>query len=99
MPTYVYESVLPDGQSGPPGEVFEVTQRMSEPALTQHPETGQPVRRVIQAPHLGGVWSESSQRAMMSDRKLAEQGFTKYVKTDTGSYEKTTGEGPRKLSA
>ena len=96
MPTYVYETVLPDGQGG---EVFEIMQTMSESALTEHPETGQPVRRVIQAPHVGGMWSESSQRARMSDRKLAEQGFTKYVKTDTGRYEKTTGEGPSKLSA
>ena len=102
MPTYVYETVLPDGedrQDAPRGEVFEVMQIMSEPALTRHPETGQPVRRVIQAPHVGGRWSEASQRTMMSDTKLAQQGFTKYVKTDKGIYEKTTGEGPRKLSA
>jgi len=96
MPTYVYEHVLPDGSGG---ESFELMQRMSEPALTRHPATGGPVRRMIQAPHLGGMWSESSRRSMMSDRKLAEQGFTKYVKTDTGSYEKTTGQGPRRLSA
>ena len=96
MPTYVYETVLPDGRAG---EAFEVMQSMSDPVLTEHPQTGQPVRRVIQAPSVGGMWSASGRRAMLSDRKLAEQGFTKYVKTGDGSYEKTTGAGPRKLSA
>lgn len=96
MPTYVYETQLPDNQPGP---TFEVVQRMSEPALTHHPDTGQPVRRVLQAPHIGGQWSDSRDRQRMSDRGLAANGFTKYVKTGDGSYEKTTGEGPRKLSA
>ena len=96
MPTYVYETLLPGDQPSP---TFEVVQRMSEPALTQHPDTGEPVRRVLQAPHIGGQWSESSDRHRMSDRGLAANGFAKYVKTGDGSYEKTTGEGPRKLSA
>ncbi|HWG85978.1 MAG TPA: FmdB family zinc ribbon protein [Deinococcales bacterium] len=41
MPTYVYRG-LESGQE------FEVQQRISEPALTRHPETGEPVQRVIQ---------------------------------------------------
>jgi hypothetical protein len=41
MPTYVYESVEP------PHERFEISQRMADPALTRHPDTGVPVRRVI----------------------------------------------------
>ncbi|CAN5489005.1 hypothetical protein BH23BAC4_BH23BAC4_17510 [soil metagenome] len=39
MPTYVYRR--------PDGTTFEVTQRISEDALTVDPETGVPVRRVI----------------------------------------------------
>ena len=42
MPTYVYEVIEEDGQSG---ERFEVVQRMTDDPLTEHPETGQPVRR------------------------------------------------------
>jgi predicted nucleic acid-binding Zn ribbon protein len=45
MPTYLYET-LPAS----PDEVierFEVKQSFAEPALTAHPETGAPVRRVI----------------------------------------------------
>ncbi|MDX2079488.1 MAG: zinc ribbon domain-containing protein [Terrimicrobiaceae bacterium] len=45
MATYVYETIpaKPGGKS----TRFEVRQSMTEPALTKHPETGEPVRRVI----------------------------------------------------
>ena len=33
-----------------------------------------------------------------SDKNLAAKGFTKYVKTGNGSYEKTAGSGPKKLN-
>ena len=45
MPTYVYETVPRDPAQKPVR--FELDQRMSEAALTKHPETGEPVRRVI----------------------------------------------------
>ncbi|MEM1028562.1 MAG: FmdB family transcriptional regulator [Planctomycetota bacterium] len=96
MPVYVYEVVLPDDEVG---QRFEVMQPMSDPVLTHHPTTGQPVRRVIQAPNIAGQWSESGARAALSDRNLAEKGFTKYVKTGDGSYEKTVGDGPQEISA
>jgi|GEM_PF-442571 len=41
MPIYVYETVAP------PHDRFEVRQSMKEEALTRHPQTGEPVRRVI----------------------------------------------------
>ena len=41
MPTYVYRNLKTD-------ETFEFEQRITEPALTQHPETGDPVKRLIQ---------------------------------------------------
>ena len=44
MPTYVYE-VIQNGE--PTGERFEVVQPISEDPLTEHPETGEPVERVI----------------------------------------------------
>ncbi len=44
MPTYIYEVVTEDGHVG---ERFELVQRMVDPPLTEHPETGQPVRRVF----------------------------------------------------
>ena len=45
MPTYVYETV-PSKKSEKPVE-FEVWQQMSDEPLKAHPETGQPVRRVL----------------------------------------------------
>lgn len=42
MPTYVYRGLES-------GEIFEVEQRMIEAPLTHHPQTGEPVSRVIQA--------------------------------------------------
>lgn len=94
MPTYVYEVVLPDGE---PGQVFEVEQAMSDPPLTEHPATGQPVRRVITAPHVGGKHSTAGEKNQMSDANLDRLGFTKYVKTETGKYEKTAGKGPKRI--
>ena len=39
MPTYVYHRA--------DGTTFEVVQRITDPPLTEDPETGQPVQRVI----------------------------------------------------
>ena len=44
MPIYEYEILNHDGNAK---GVFETTQKMSEPALTQHPITGEPVRRIL----------------------------------------------------
>ena len=92
MPVYVYETVLPDGSAG---ELFEIAQSIKDPPLTQHPETGEPVRRVIQPVFIGGQWTESSMhRSMKDEKKLDRLGFTKYVKSGDGVYEKRTGKGP-----
>jgi len=41
MPVYVYRNLKT-------GETFEIEQRMTEPALTEDPATGDPVKRLIQ---------------------------------------------------
>lgn len=94
MPLYVYEIVLPDGTGG---EEFEMLQSMSEPALTVHPETGEPVRRVFGTPNAPRTWTDSHAKAKTSDKNLAAKGFTKYIKSGDGTYEKTAGSGPSKL--
>ena len=95
MPTYVYEALAEDGT---PGERFEVVQAMSEPPLTHHPETGQPVRRVIMPPRIAGRFSPlRSERTMANDSKLERLGFTKYVKSSDGTYDKTLGTGPNQI--
>ena len=96
MPIYVYEVVLPNDEAG---QVFEVMQKMSDEPLTQHPTTGQPVRRVIQVPHISGQWSEAGARQQLSDKNLEAHGMTKYVKAGDGYYEKRAGKGPDVISA
>jgi hypothetical protein len=96
MPLYLYEVVMSDDS---PGEQFEVFQSMSEEPLTRHPQTGQPVRRVLCAPAIGGKWSEGAMhRSVADDKKLDRLGFTKYVKAGDGRYEKRAGKGPDVIS-
>ena len=95
MPTYVYAVVKPDGTLG---EHFELVQKMSDPPLTTHPETGEPVRKVPQAPMLGGQHSESADKRKVSDANLDRLGFTKYQKVGDGKYEKTAGAGPNTIT-
>ena len=97
MPTYVYQ-VITDADSE--GEIFEVVQKMSEDALTEHPETGEKVKRVITAPNIAGKWSELSKGGgMMSNKNLDRLGFTKYERAGDGHYEKKAGSGPNVISA
>ncbi|WP_437193026.1 FmdB family zinc ribbon protein [Planctomicrobium sp. SH527] len=96
MPTYIYEIVHDDGSSG---ATFEHIQSISSPPLTHHPETGEPVRRIIQPPFIGGSWSESAMsKSVSDDKKLDRLGFTKYVKSGDGIYEKRAGKGPDIIS-
>ncbi len=94
MPLYVYEVILPDGNGG---EQFELLQRMADTPLTKHPDTGQPVRRVFSEPNTPRAWTESQGKAKISDKNLAAKGFTKYVKSGDGTYDKTAGPGPKKI--
>jgi len=93
MPLYVYEVVLPDGSGG---EQFEVLQKMADAPLAKHPETGEPVRRVFGEPNAPRAWTDAHAKAMTSDKNLGAKGFTKYVRTGDGTYEKTAGTGPKK---
>lgn len=81
-------------------ETFEISQRITDPPLTVHPETGQPVRRVIQPSFIGGSWSDGAMhKNTRDDKKLDRLGFTKYVKAGDGYYEKRAGKGPNIISA
>jgi len=96
MPTYVYQVIKPDGTEG---ETFEIVQKMSEAALTKHPETGEPVKRVITAPNIAGNWSDAASKNKLSDKNLDKLGFTKYQRAGDGTYEKRAGKGPNTISA
>lgn len=95
MPLYEYEVI---DESGNPVERFEVFQRMDDPALTVHPETGKPVRKVVARPNLAGEHYEKPAGKQLSDKNLERLGFTKYVKSDKGGYDRAAGSGgPEKI--
>ena len=93
MPTYVYQ-VITDAADANEGEVFEIVQKMSDPPLTKHPETGQPVRRIPQRPIIPGAGSDHHTNTILKDKNLDRLGFTKYEKAGDGYYEKKAGKGP-----
>ena len=70
---------------------------MADAPLTKHPETGAPIRRIFGEPNAPRAWTDSQGKSATSDKNLAAKGFTKYVKTGKGTYEKTAGTGPKKL--
>jgi len=92
MPVYEYQVV---GAGGADGGRFEVEQGVSDPPLTVHPLTGEPVRRVLSAPHLAGVHNERRVRATLADAEhLARLGFTRYQRdAATGRYHQIGGDG------
>lgn len=96
MPTYVYQVITKDGSEG---EIFEVSQKMADPPLTKHPETGKPVRRVIQAANIPLKHTEKAEAKRMSNKNLDRLGFTKYERAGGGFYEKKAGKGPNVISA
>ena len=96
MPTYVYQVITDDDSEG---EVFEVFQKMSDPPLKTHPETGAPVRRIPAAPYVAGAWSDHATKQKLSDKNLDRLGFTKYQNVGGGHFEKRAGSGPDQISA
>ena len=96
MPIYVYEVITKDGSQG---ETFEAMQPMSADPLKTHPETGEPVRRVLQAPNIGTRYSERQLKSKLDTKSVEKQGFTKYEKDKlTGTYHRTAGtNGPETL--
>lgn len=98
MPTYVYEIL--DKHGNPTGRTFEHVQPMKDDALSTHPETGEPVRRVPQIPNIAGKWSDMKSKSTLSNKNLERLGFTKYERKGKGYMERTAGKGgPPTLSA
>lgn len=95
MPTYDYAVIKPDGTLG---ESFEVFQSMSAPPLEKHPETGEPVKRLVSAPGLALKHSDANDKSKMSDSNLDRLGFTKYQRSGDNTWDKTAGNGPDSIS-
>ena len=67
---------------------FEVMQKIADPELTQCPQCGSPVGRLISAPSV-----PKSSPSMDADN-IGKHGFTQYRRAGKGVYEKTAGKGP-----
>src|SRR5262245_14561024 len=97
MPTYVYEILDRTGRGT--GRTFEVVQSMRDDALARHPETGEPVRRVPQAPNIAGKGSMIKAKNQLSNKNLERLGFTKYERKGKGYMERVAGKkGPRGIA-
>lgn len=57
MAIYVYETI--PAKEGDPVRTYEIRQSMKDGALSKHPETGEPIRRVI----TGGLGVMTSSKA------------------------------------
>jgi hypothetical protein len=54
---------------------------------------------VFTAPHIAGWANERMTKQMLGNKNLEEKGFTKYVRSGKGHYERHAGkEGPSSLS-
>jgi len=71
---------------------FDVLQKISDPVISQCPQCGARVRRVISAPNL----AKSS--PSLDPKNIEKHGFTQYRKSGKGTYEKTAGKGPRTIT-
>ncbi len=91
MPLYEYVILNADGSHG---ETFEVLQRIADPPLKKHPQTGQKVQKIMAAPSVKKKYSGGPITGDISNKSLERQGFTKYQKSKTGTYEKVLGTGP-----
>jgi len=70
-----YSVIRPDGSEG---ELLEVDQPLAAPDLTQHPVTGEMLRRIIENPTLSVRWTDRAMGAAAKDSaKLKASGFRK----------------------
>jgi len=94
MPTYTYESIPADG--GAP-ERFELVQGMNDEPLVVHPETGEPVRRVI----TGGlaVLGKPIRRSTVVNKSLAAATPCGCSRTALTQVSRPASRGPRLTTA
>ena len=72
---------------------FDVLQKLDDPALTQCPQCGAAIERLISAPSfaIGNAHT-------LKESHAAKHGFTQYRRAGGGVYEKTAGKGPKFIS-
>lgn len=97
MPIYQYK-VINEKELD---EFFEIEQKISDPPLTMHPLTREPVKRNITTTSLSLNHSTGNEKKSLSSDNLHKNGFTQYEKdSSSGDYFRTVGnEGPERISS
>ncbi len=86
MPFYDYQAIDADESCETCREPFERMQKRSEPKLTECPDCGAAVERL-----LNGVGVGKSKA--LAKKHLEKAGFTQYSRAGKGEYERTSGSG------
>jgi len=81
MPTYEYEAADPSHACPTCLKGFELVRSLRDPPVTNCPQCGSPVRKVIAAPAIGRSISSLDDRAKRA-------GFSKLKRLGKGEYEK-----------
>lgn len=93
MPFYEYTSRNDTGCETCSGS-FTRLEKLTDEPLSQCPQCGGPVRRLISAPNVVG-----DHAGQLKPSKIEQAGFTQYRKIGKGVYEKSAGKGPGIISA
>ena len=95
MPVYMYKNLATD-------ETFEFVQRISDPALTKHPETGDPVKRLIQPVGIAfkgsGFYVNDSRSTSTTANSAGEAKASGEPKASSSAEDSTKSEGVSKNS-
>ncbi len=91
MPVYLYQGLTS-------GETFSLEQRISEAALTHHPQTGEPVKRLIGKPAIAfkgsGFYANDSKSSSSSKSETKTETSSTETKTEASSTETKTESKP-----
>ena len=87
MPKYVYQGLNT-------GVTFELEQRITEAALTHHPETNEPVKRLIGRPAISfkgsGFYANDSKSSSSNEPKVVPASESKTGESKTGDAKSDT---------
>ncbi|MEN9652685.1 MAG: hypothetical protein RL303_405 [Verrucomicrobiota bacterium] len=85
MPVRRYIVIRPDGAEG---DEFEADLPPEAPDFACHPVTGEPCRRVLEAPTLTTKYGEGAMKQSLTDQRLARAGFQRLEKDGQGGWNK-----------
>jgi hypothetical protein len=85
MPLRRYIVIQADGSDG---QEFEVDLPLDATDFKTHPVTGEPCRRVLDAPTLTIRYGEGAMKQSFSDQRLSQAGFQKLEKDGEGGWTK-----------